>query len=121
MNDQRPTRWPCSADSSRNAGPSPRSFRKAETGVSQSAMNVWVSAWAVSAAAAIEHLRGIGEGAIAAGQEHGQVEEHVGRLVVDAVVGLLTGRAHDLLGLLLHLGAAQRGVVEERDDVGALR
>src|SRR5215218_1527719 len=41
MNDQRPTRWPCSADSSRNAGPAPRSFRKAETGVSQSSMNVW--------------------------------------------------------------------------------
>ena len=39
MNDQRPTRWPCSADSSRNAGSpgaSARSFRNAETGVSQS-------------------------------------------------------------------------------------
>ena len=40
MNDQRPTRWPCSADSSRNAGPAPRSLRKAETGVSQSSTNV---------------------------------------------------------------------------------
>src|SRR5689334_1926582 len=40
MNDQRPTRWPCSADSSRNAGPAPRSFRKADTGVSQSSTNV---------------------------------------------------------------------------------
>ncbi len=40
MNDQRPTRWPCSADSSRNAGPAPRSLRKAETGVSQSSRNV---------------------------------------------------------------------------------
>ena len=38
MNDQRPTRVPCSADSSRKAGPAPRSFRKAETGVSQSSM-----------------------------------------------------------------------------------
>src|SRR5918992_511188 len=41
MKDQRPTRCPCSADSSRNAGPAPRSFRKAETGVSQSSTNVW--------------------------------------------------------------------------------
>src|SRR5271165_2331844 len=39
MKDQRPTLWPCSADSSRNAGSpgaSARSFRNAETGVSQS-------------------------------------------------------------------------------------
>src|SRR3954463_6069983 len=121
MNDQRPTRWPCSADSSRNAGPSPRSFRNAETGVSQSAMNVWVIASAVSAAAAIEHLRGVGEGAVAPGQQHGQVEEHVGRLVVDAVVGLLARRADDLLGLLLDLGAGQVAVVEQADDVGARR
>ena len=35
--DQRPSR-PCSADSSRKAGPSPRSLRKALTGVSQSSM-----------------------------------------------------------------------------------
>src|SRR4051812_38235060 len=41
MNDQRPTRWPCSADSSRKAGPAPRSLRNAETGVSQSSTNVW--------------------------------------------------------------------------------
>ena len=44
MNDQRPTRWPWSADSSRNAGSpgaSSRSFRNAETGVSQSSMKVW--------------------------------------------------------------------------------
>jgi hypothetical protein len=49
MNDQRPTRWPCSADSSRKAGPLPRSFRKADTGVSVSSISVWVigiSRWA---------------------------------------------------------------------------
>jgi hypothetical protein len=39
MNDQRPTR-PCSADSSRKAGPVSRSLRKAETGVWVSSMNV---------------------------------------------------------------------------------
>ena len=43
MNDQRPTCWPCSADSSRKAGPSPRSFRNAETGVSQSSMKECVT------------------------------------------------------------------------------
>ncbi len=39
-----PTRWPCSALSSRNAGNSgsrPRSFRNALTGVSRSSMKVW--------------------------------------------------------------------------------
>src|SRR5664279_1927420 len=47
MNDQRPTRWPWSADSSRKAGSpgaSARSFRNAETGVSQSSMKLWRSA-----------------------------------------------------------------------------
>ena len=39
-NDQRPKRRPCSADSSRKEGPPPRSFRYADTGVSQSAMKV---------------------------------------------------------------------------------
>src|SRR5215217_8121623 len=43
MNDQRPTRWPCSADSSRKAGPAPLSLRNAETGVSQSSTKVWVT------------------------------------------------------------------------------
>ena len=37
MNDQRPKRfWPCSADSSRNVGPSPRSFRNADDRASRS-------------------------------------------------------------------------------------
>src|SRR3954447_23196859 len=121
MNDQRPTRWPCSADSSRNAGCSgvaPRSLRKAETGVSQSSMNVWRSGmrlWSpasarasssdgvtgrvgASATAANEHLLGVGQGAPAAVQQHGQVEEDVGRLLVDAVVALLARGARDLLG-----------------------
>jgi len=43
MNDQRPTRWPCSADSSRKAGSpgaSARSFSSADTGVSQSSMKL---------------------------------------------------------------------------------
>src|SRR3977135_3522201 len=54
MNDQRPTRWPWSADSSRKAGSpgaSARSFRNAETGVSQSStklcrsgIRLWVRA-----------------------------------------------------------------------------
>ncbi len=43
MNDQRPMRPPCSADSSRKQGPSPRSLRKAETGVSVSSTQVWTS------------------------------------------------------------------------------
>ena len=86
MNDQRPTRWPCSADSSRNAGSpgaSARSFRNADTGVSQSAMKLCRSGIRLcaaaerracsrparprslprrrSATAAIEHPLGVGE------------------------------------------------------------
>src|ERR1700710_657724 len=99
MNDQRPTCWPCSADSSRNAGPSPRSFRKAETGVSQSSMKEWVTGtrlWSpvralassrvgetsrCSATAANEHLPGVGEAHSAAAQQDGEVVEDVGGLV----------------------------------------
>src|SRR5919112_2771645 len=139
MNDQRPTRWPCSADSSRKAGPSPRSLRKAETGVSQSSTNVWwtgmtlwspVSACAslregvtsrCSATAANQHLLGVGQAEPAAAQEHGEVVEDVGRLLGHALVGLLARGPRHLLGLLLHLLADVRRVVQEPDRVGPLR
>src|SRR5215210_5102909 len=110
MNDQRPTRWPCSADSSRNAGPAPRSLRNAETGVSQSSRNVWQTGtrlWrsasartsassgrtpsrsSASAATATEDLPGVGEGEATAAEQHGEVVEDVGGLLGDALVGLL--------------------------------
>jgi hypothetical protein len=44
--------------------------------------------------------------------------EHVGGLVVDALVGLLAHGAGYLLGLLTHLLARERRVVEQRDGVG---
>src|SRR5919206_189742 len=104
MNDQRPTRWPCSADSSRNAGPSPRSFRNAETGVSQSSMNVSETGTTFgSATAAKEHLLGVAERQPAALEQHGEVVEHVGGLLGHALVGLLARRPRDLLGLLADL------------------
>src|SRR5215217_8827976 len=110
MNDQRPTRWPCSADSSRNAGPAPRSLRKAETGVSQSSRYVCVigtrlcaaASWrtcssagrtpsrsSVSAATATQHLFGVGERETAGAQQHREVVEHVGGLLGDALVALV--------------------------------
>src|SRR5215217_1403380 len=121
MNDQRPTRWPCSADSSRKAGPAPRSFRKAETGVSQSSMNecvtgirLWspVSARAfsrlgvtarASAATGKEHPLRVAQAEPARPQQHGQVVEDVGGLLGHPSVGLLARRPGDLLGLLLDL------------------
>src|SRR5918992_618923 len=107
MNDQRPTRWPCSADSSRNAGPAPRSLRNAETGVSVSSMNVshtGTRLWDVdSATPGTQHLRGVGEAEPAGAQQDGQVVEHVGRLLGHPAVALLGGRAGDLLGLLADL------------------
>src|SRR3954453_11676062 len=120
MNDQRPTRWPCSADSSRNAGPSPRSFRNAETGVSQSSMKLsWTGTTFGSATAAKEHLLGVLQAEPAAAQQHRQVVEDVGRLLGHALVRLLAGRAGDLLGLLLDLLADAPRIGEQLGGVGA--
>src|ERR1700683_1307837 len=152
MNDQRPTRWPWSADSSRNAGSSAlsaRSFRNADTGVSQSSTNVTPSgirlceptseracssvgamssdptgppragAPAALGATAIEHPLGVRERAPAAGQQHEQVVEHVGGLFVDALRGLLARRARHLLGLLHDLLTDPLWIVEQRHRVGA--
>src|SRR5215217_5485206 len=128
MNDQRPTRWPCSADSSRNAGPAPRSFRNAETGVSQSSMNVWQTGirlcepasarasstpgvtWSWSAATGKQDPLRVGEFEPARAQQHRQVVEHVGGLLGDALFGLLARGADDLLGLLLDLLARERRI-----------
>src|SRR3712207_4991107 len=119
MKDQRPTRWPCSADSSRKAGPSPRSLRNAETGVSQSSMKVSVTGMTLgSAATAKEHLLRRGEREAAGAQQHGEVVEDVGRLLGDALVGLLAGGARHLLGLLAHLLADEGGVGEQAGGVG---
>src|SRR3954454_22584402 len=99
-------RWPCSADSSRKAGPLPRSLRNAETGVSQSSIAVWRSgtrrcsrasartssrlgltpAPTRSAATAIQDLLGVGEVEAPAAQQHEQVVEHVRGLLCDALV-----------------------------------
>src|SRR5215213_7782962 len=70
-----------------------------------------------SAATAIEHLLGGGEVAAAAPQQHGEVVQDVGGLLVDAVVGLLARGARDLLGLLHHLLADARRVIEQLDRV----
>src|SRR5215216_1721509 len=139
MNDQRPTRWPCSADSSRKAGPAPasRSLRKADTGVSQSSMNVWVTGIRLcspasarasstpgvtsraSAATVKQHLLGVRERQPAGPQEHGQVVEDVGGLLGDPLVGLLAGGADDLLGLLPDLLAREGRVREQLRGVRA--
>src|SRR4051812_30544187 len=137
MNDQRPTCWPCSADSSRNAGPSPRSLRNAETGVSQSSTNECVtgirlwSPWRARASSRLgdtsrtsptagnQHLLGVGEAEPAALEQHRQVVEDVGRLLGHALVALLPRGAGDLLGLLLHLLADERRVVEQPHRVRA--
>src|SRR5829696_7567778 len=120
MNDQRPTRWPCSADSSRNAGPLPRSFKNADTGVSVSSITVCVIgissclpdaaiartsssdgvmtpvSGSRSAATLNEHLRGVGQREAAPVEQDGQVVEDVGGLLGHALVGLLSRCAHHL-------------------------
>src|ERR671922_62340 len=123
MNDQRPTRWPCSADSSRNAGPEPRSFRNAETGVSVSSMKVSHTGtrllWVVSATPGKEDLLGVRQAETARVQQDGQVVEDVGGLLRHPPVALLARRAGDLLGLLADLGPDAGGVVEQLDGVRA--
>src|ERR1700754_3111006 len=139
MNDQRPTRWPCSADSSRNAGPAPRSFRNAETGVSQSSMKVWqtgirlcsaasarasstpgvTAIW--SAATGKQDPLGVGQLQPARPQQHGQVVEDVGSLLGDALLGLLAGGARHLLGLFTDLLAGEGRVGEQPRGVGPRR
>ena len=135
MNDQRPTRWPCSADSSRNAGPAPRSFRNAETGrlavldeglrrpgrgCARRLPRATRARAELLSDGGNEHLLGVGEAEAARAQQHGQVVEDVGGLLGDALVGLLARGAGDLLGLLLDLLADQRRVGQQLGGVGAL-
>src|SRR4029453_10574700 len=100
MNDQRPTRWPCSADSNRNAGPSPRSLRKADTGVSVSSMNVsqtGTTLCVLSAPPAKEHLLPVGQPEAAGAEQDGEVVQDVGRLLGDALVALVARGTRHLL------------------------
>src|SRR5580693_4258190 len=118
-------RWPCSADSSRNAGSpgaSARSFRNADTGVSQSAMNVsrsGIRLWALAAsgaaglpAALIEHTLRVGQRETTAVKQDEQVVEQVGGLFANALVALLASGANYLLGLLHHLLADAARIFE---------
>src|SRR4051812_43998745 len=123
MNDQRPTRWPCSADSSRNAGPDPRSFRNAETGVSVSSMNVSQTGtrlWVDSATPGNEDLLRVGEAEARRAQQHGRVVEDGGGLLGDALVALLARGAGDLLGLLLDLLPHALGLGQQLGGVRAV-
>src|SRR3954471_17315723 len=110
MKDQRPTRWPCSADSSRNAGPAPRSFRNADTGVSVSSITVWVigiNRWPSTLPASSRTSSSVGviepsdvsspaplnqhplrvlEAEPAGGEQHAEVVQDVGGLAGDALV-----------------------------------
>ena len=120
-------------------GPSPRSFRKAETGVSQSSMKRVRDRDQVVIALERPRLlerrrrppgaqrrRSLSTSSAslsvepAAVEQHGEVVEHVGGLVGHALVGLLARGAGDLLGLLLDLLADERRVGEQLVRVRAL-
>src|SRR3954470_3472747 len=144
MNDQRPTFCPCSADSSRKAGPSPRSFRNAETGVSVSSMTVcvsgisrWpsslrarmrtsssvgvmtpVSAARSSATPGKQHLFGVAQAEPAGGEQDREVVQDVGRLLGEPLVALLARRTRGLLALLLHLPGDALDVGQQLVGVG---
>src|SRR3954462_11086766 len=77
--------------------------------------------WAAgSTATAIEHLLRLLQRAVATVEQHRQVVEDVGRLLVAAVGGLPASGTRDLLGLLLEHRADARRIVEELDGIGAL-
>src|SRR3984885_5936731 len=63
-------------------------------------------------ATAIENPLGIGNAQAAAAQQHGEVIDDVGRLLGDALIGLLASRPNDLLRLLLDLGSDEAWVIE---------
>src|ERR1700751_141325 len=71
-------------------------------------------------ATAIKDPLRVSQGEVARAQQDGEVIQEVGALLGHALVGFLAGGAHDLLGLLLHLGTGQRRVIQEGDRVGAV-
>src|SRR3954464_3288396 len=73
-----------------------------------------------SAATAIEDLERVRERHAARLHQDVEVVEHVGGLLAHALVRLVAGGAHDLLGLLLHLLADQGGVGQKRGGVAAI-
>ena len=143
MNDQRPTRWPCSADSSRNAGPGAAQLQERgdrrlavleervadrhEVVLGRERAHLVErrahaeAQLATQPATATQHLLGVGEREAAAAQQHGEVVEHVGGLLGHPLVGLLARRARHLLGLLADLLADERRVGEQLRRVGARR
>ena len=118
--DRRAPARPIRAGSTARPAPAARSFRKAETGVSVSSIQVSVTG-THSATALIKHPPRVGERQRAAGEQHREVVEDVGRFVGDALVGLLARGARNLLRLLLHLLADQGRVGQQRGGVGAVR
>src|SRR5829696_3416065 len=66
-----------------------------------------------STATAIQHLEDVGQLDAAGREEHGQVIEHVGGFLRQALVGLVARRPCDLLRLLLDLRADELGVREQ--------
>src|SRR4051812_28687406 len=81
-----------------------------------SAMLGWTSR---SAATGIELLEGVGQREVARGEQHGEVVEHVGRLLAHSLIGLRGGGAGHLLGFLLHLLPDPRRIREELGRVAA--
>src|SRR3954462_5557364 len=134
-NDQRPTLPPCSADSSRNDGPSPRSFRYADTGVSMSSMNVWRGGPGVcarassrtsssvgpmlmfSAATGIQHAYSVNKGEIPRRQQDFEVVQEVSRFFVDSVVRFLARRASHFLRLLFDFRGNEGRVFEQASGI----
>src|SRR2546421_5423219 len=71
--------------------------------------------WEVSAlATAIQHLLYVDERQPASAEQHREVVDDVRRLLGDALVGLVAGGSHDLIGLLQHLLAGASLVGEQR-------
>src|SRR3954452_5089614 len=78
------------------------------------------SSSAGSATTAIQLLQRVGQAEAPRGEQHGEVVEHVSRLLPHAFVRLVARRARDLVGLLADLVADERRIGEQRRRVAAL-
>src|SRR5438045_3116258 len=79
-----------------------------------------ISSRVASAATAIQLLVGVGQREPTRRHEDGEVVQHVGGLLAEALVGLVGGGARNLVGLLAHLVADARRVREELRRVAAV-
>src|SRR5207302_1604165 len=96
-----------------------RLWRSASSRACARSGSTWSPSIAGSATALIEHLLDAGEHAATACEQHEQVVDQVGSLLLDTLIGLFASRARELLGLLHDLLPDALRIGEQLGRVGA--